>query len=84
MLAGESEAIIAVILCITFFETEIFEVKFGWEEIRLHVCYYVSSRRPVALAHHQIYKTKNCFGIRPEQLAVVAILSGKPNECFLC
>lgn len=36
MLAGEAEAIIAMILCITFFGTKIFEDEFPWEEIRLH------------------------------------------------
>lgn len=67
MLAGEAEAIIAMVLCITFFGTKIFEVKFPWEEIRLHG-YLLRQQQappgPGARAHHQIYKTKKKVFVR--------------------
>lgn len=62
MLAGESDAIIAVTLCITCFETEILQVEFPWEEIRLHG-FITSAAGAPARAHHHIYKTTKCFCI---------------------
>lgn len=65
MLAGEAEAIIAVNLCITFFETEIFEVKFPWEEIWLPAPRLLLRQQQASgPTQNQIYKTKKCFCIK--------------------